>query len=69
MLWHKAWRDTRWRFLIGLAILSGTALVCVFAYPTVQGLLGVVLYAGPNDALTREINQVTQLSATLRGYI
>ena len=22
MLWYKAWLDTRWRFLVGLAVLS-----------------------------------------------
>ncbi len=69
MLWYKAWRDTRWRFLIGLTILSGTTLTCVFAYPSVKGLLGIVLYPGANDALTREINWVAQLSANFRGYV
>ena len=69
MLWYKAWRDTRWRFLIGLAILSITALGCVFAYPSVKGLLGVVIYGGPSEIITEELKWVAELSTNLRGYI
>jgi ABC-2 type transport system permease protein len=69
MLWYKAWRDTRWRFLIGLVILSGTALGSVFAYPSVKGMLGVVIYGGPGDLVTQASNWVAELSANLRGYI
>jgi len=69
MLWYKAWRDTRWRFLIGLVILSGTALGCVFAYPSVKGILGVVIVGGPSDLVTQETKWMAELSANLRGYI
>ena len=65
MLWYKAWRDTRWRFLIGLVILSGTALGCVFAYPSVKGMLGVVIYGGPGDLVTQETKWMAELSANL----
>ena len=69
MLWYKAWRDTRWRFLIGLVILIGTALACVFAYPSVKGMLGIAIYGGPSDLVTQEIKWMAELSANLRGYI
>jgi ABC-2 type transport system permease protein len=69
MLWYKAWRDTRWRFLIGLVILSATALGCVFAYPSVKGMLGVVIYGGPSDFVTQEAKWMAELAANLRGYI
>jgi len=69
MLWYKAWRDTRGRFLIGLGILSGTVLINVLAYPSVHGLLGGALPAGLSGRLLHEINRVTQLSGNFRGYI
>ena len=39
MLWHKAWLDTRSRFLIGLALLALSAFAAVFSYPKVMKLL------------------------------
>ena len=35
MLWYKSWLETRWRFLIGLAILILSAVGTVLAYPRV----------------------------------
>jgi ABC-2 type transport system permease protein len=69
MLWYKAWRDTRWRFLIGLGLLICTALITVLVYPTVRGEFGLVLAAGPTGLLADQINRMNQLSATFRGYI
>jgi hypothetical protein len=69
MLWYKAWRDTRWRFLIGLGILTGTTLANVLAYPYVRGLFAVGLVAGPSDLVTHEIDRVAQVSSSFRGYV
>jgi hypothetical protein len=69
MLWYKAWRDTRWRFLIGLGILIGMVLASVLAYPSVHGLVVAGLAAGPDDALAREIDWEAQVSSSFRGYI
>jgi ABC-2 type transport system permease protein len=69
MLWYKAWRDTRWRFLIGLGLLICTALITVLVYPTVRGEFGLVLAAGPTGLLADQINRMNHLSATFRGYI
>ena len=35
MLWYKSWLETRWRFLIGLALLMLSAGGTVLAYPQV----------------------------------
>src|ERR1700734_1525683 len=69
MLWYKAWRDTRWRFLIGLGILTGTVLANVLAYPSVHNLQGVSLPAGLSGELVHEIDWVTQLSSSFRGFV
>jgi ABC-2 type transport system permease protein len=69
MLWYKAWRDTRWRFLIGLGLLICTALICVLVYPSMRGQFGLVLAAGRTGLLADQINRVTRLSGTFRGYI
>jgi hypothetical protein len=39
MLWYKAWLDTRWRFLIGLALLVVAACGIVYSYLQVHELL------------------------------
>ena len=39
MLWYKSWLETRWRFLIGLALLILMACGAVFGYPAVQELM------------------------------
>ena len=33
LLWHKAWLDTRWRFMIGLVVVVVAACGVVFSYP------------------------------------
>lgn len=70
MLWHKSWLDTRWRFLLGLAILVVFACGTVMSFSTVQGLAtalqpGVVV---GNDALQRELQESLELIRTFRGY-
>ncbi len=42
MLWYKSWLETRWRFLIGLAILILSVVGTVLAYPRVTKLLPLV---------------------------
>jgi len=46
MFWHKSWFDTRWRFLIGLAVLTCAAIAVVLAYPRVKELLPLVPQGG-----------------------
>jgi ABC-2 type transport system permease protein len=69
MLWYKAWLDTRWRFLIGLALLTCTALANVLSYASAQEWLELAAHADPKGALAREINEAVQLSGSFHGYV
>jgi ABC-type transport system involved in multi-copper enzyme maturation permease subunit len=57
--------DTRWRFLIGLGVLTCSALAVVLGYSYVQEILA----ANSKGPLAAEISSVAQLSNTFRGYI
>ncbi len=69
MLWHKAWLDTRWRFLIGLGLLLFTAIVNVLAYPSVPGILRAAARAERNGLDAGDITAAAQLATSFRGYI
>jgi len=68
MLWYKAWIDTRWRFLVALALLVCTVLGNALAYSSVDGFV-VALAAGPAGPLADKISSIAQLSSTFRGFI
>jgi len=68
MLWHTGWRDTRWRFLIGLAILSSIAVANILGYPYWQGVVAST-GAGSNARVAAEINSIAQVASTFRGYV
>ncbi len=68
MLWTKSWLETRWRFLIGLALLFCSAAGAVFTYPQVLKLLALV----PADAggeLGRRIRESAELARSYRGFV
>jgi hypothetical protein len=73
MLWYKSWLDTRWRFLIPLAILVLNIWGLIFEYPHVASLLRTV-HLEP-DALSesgilgRAIVESVAAERTYRGYI
>jgi hypothetical protein len=68
MLWHKAWLDTRWRFVIGALLLAcGTAEV-VLIYPRVQAMLPLVPPSG-GGRLGAIVRETALLSRDYRGYI
>jgi ABC-2 type transport system permease protein len=69
MLWYKAWLDTRWRFLIGLGLLTVVALANVLSYPYVQGVMELALKAGSSSPVAHEIDRAAQLSSSFRGYV
>ena len=69
MLRYKAWLDTRWRFLIGLALLICAALANALTYPTALATLEAARNESPNGPLASQIDQAWQLSSTFRGYI
>jgi len=69
MLWYKAWLETRWRFLIGLAILTASACGTVFVYPQVMRLLPLAPSISVDGELGRRVQEAVQLSREYRGYI
>jgi ABC-2 type transport system permease protein len=69
MLWYKSWLETRWRFLIGLALLLCSAAAVVFAYPRVVKLLTLVPAMEMSGEIGRRIKESAELSRDYRGYI
>ena len=59
MLWQHAFLETRWRFLIGLVILSVSAAFIALGYPQVLALSQTVTPA-PDTSLGREIATARQ---------
>ena len=69
MLWYKSFLETRWRFLIGLAILMLSVTGTVLAYPRVAQLLPLVPSMDTSGEIGRRIKDIADLSRTYRGYI
>lgn len=69
MLWYKAWIETRWRFLIGLAVLLCTAIGVVFTYPRVVALLPAVSTVNLTGFVGERIKEAADLERTYRGYV
>jgi len=74
MLWYKSWLDTRWRFLIGLALLLVMACGTVFEYPRVARVLPDALpllqrQADSGTALGRSIAKAIDAESTYRGFV
>src|SRR6516225_4916613 len=70
MLLHKAWLETRWRFLIGLALLAILACGAVLEYPATARLLPLAgaLPAG-NGIVGRAIREAIETQRDYRGFI
>lgn len=69
MLWHKSWLETRWRFLIGLAVLTCSACGTVLEYPRVMALLPLVPPVNTPGEIGRRIREAVELSRSYRGYV
>lgn len=70
MLWHKAWLETRWRFLTGLGVLALLAMGTVIEYPRVaRELLPLVTAPQGDGMVARAIRESVELSRTFRGYV
>jgi ABC-2 type transport system permease protein len=70
MLWHKAWDETRWRFVVGFCLMVLTALSVVFGYPQVaRKLLPMVTQPEGNDLLSQALRESIELSRSFRGYV
>jgi hypothetical protein len=69
MLWYKSWLETRWRFVIGLALLILSVTGTVVAYPRVMKLLPLANTVDVGGELGRRIKEGVDLARTYRGYV
>jgi hypothetical protein len=69
MLWQKSWLETRWRFLIGLALLMLSAGSTVLTYPQVMKLLPLVKDVDVSGEIGRRVMEQAELMRTYRGYV
>ena len=69
MLWYKSWLETRWRFLIGMAIVVCSAAGLVLTEPQVMKLIPLARTTDVGGALGREIRKSMELALEYRGYI
>ena len=70
MLWYKAWLDTRWKVVIGGALLLVSATWMVFSYSSVQEIIDAVpaVVLEEDNPLREKIREAMELSRTFRGY-
>lgn len=69
MLWYKSWLETRWRFLIGLALLMLSACGTVFGYPEVVKLLPLAPKVDVSGEIGRQVAEAMELARDYRGYV
>ena len=69
MLWHKAWVDTRWRFLIALALLLVPACGSSLSFPSVRDFLASIeLPVVADEEAAAAFRESLELTRTFRGY-
>jgi hypothetical protein len=68
MLWHKAWLETRWRFLIGFGLLLCSAAATVFTYPQMLKLLAIVP-TNVGGEIGQRIRESAELARSFRGFV
>ena len=69
MLWYKSWLETRWRFVIGLALLMLSAVAVVAVYPQVVKLLPMASNVDLSGEIGRQVAESAELSRDYRGYV
>lgn len=69
MLWYKSWLETRWRFLIGLALLMISACSTVLTYPEVVKLLPLAPKVDLSGEIGRRVTEAMELARDYRGYV
>jgi hypothetical protein len=69
MLWYKSFLETRWRFLIGFALVVFSAAGAVFAYPRVLQLMPLASTIEAGGEIGRRIREGVELARDYRGYV
>lgn len=68
-LLHWNLLETRWRFLIGLVLLSLSAISTVLTYPSIAEMVPQLANMNLETRLGRVLNEAIELQATFRGYL
>src|SRR5438034_933310 len=70
MLWYKAWRESRWRFLSGLVVLMVLACGIIFDYPAVVKLRPLASSVATGDGfIGRAIREALEVESDFRGFV
>jgi ABC-type transport system involved in multi-copper enzyme maturation permease subunit len=72
MLWHKAWLETRWRFFIGLVLLTVMAGFDVYEYVVVQRMMPLAesaLSGADNSPIGTALREAIAVQREFRGFI
>ena len=71
MLWYKAWYETRWRFIVGLILLTALSAGLVLFYPMMLRLLGLpeVNAVMKGAAFSDSFQQALAMMSAFTGYI
>lgn len=69
MLWYKSWLETRWRFVVGLALLMLSACATVLTYPQVMKLLPLTPTVDASGEIGRRLTEAMELARSYRGYM
>jgi ABC-type transport system involved in multi-copper enzyme maturation permease subunit len=72
MLWHKAWLETRWRFISALVILTIITGADVYEYVVAQRMMPLaesVLSGADNSPLGAAIREAVEIQREFRGFI
>jgi ABC-2 type transport system permease protein len=69
MLWYKSWLETRWRFLIGFAVLAIMACGTIYDYLAVQKLLPLAPAIEPAGELGRRLKEAVEIEREFRGFV
>jgi len=69
MLWYKSWLETRWRFIIGMALVLCSAAGTVITYPHIQQLIALTPTMDFSGPLGKEIREGIELARTFRGFV
>lgn len=69
MLWYQAWLETRWRALIGLAVLLCTSAFLVMMYPRVARLIAEFPATQLRSEIGGRVQAELALERDFQGYV
>ena len=67
-LWQWTLVETRWRFVIGLGLLTLSVISSVLIYPSLLELVPQLNTGNLDSRIGRAVEEAVQLSSTFRGY-